>query len=288
MSDTTLTPPRGEGRTTAPPMDPRIGARRAEVEAEAQRERSKRWIHSLLLFLTAIICWAVLHSPLVAVDRITIEGLTGDTDGDLARQVLETSGVTFGEPLVRVNLDDARISVAGLAWVDEVSLHRAWNGEITINVSQRHAAAFVATGTGEILLVDPTGRVLERSPVGAVSDVRTSTGARPTLILDATADAQPGQWIVGDGLRLLDIGAAMPADIAAAVRHIGMTTRGVSAELATFGDPGVIVWLGGTEELDAKYAALRALIDATALRCAATVDLRAPNLPVLTRQPSCT
>lgn len=287
MTDTTFTP-RREGQATAPPMDPRIGARRAEVEAEAQRERSKRWIHSLLLFLAAIIGWAVLHSPLMAVDRITIDGIAGDTDGNLSRQVLETSGITFGEPLVRVNLDDARTSVAALAWVDEVTLHRAWNGEITIHVSQRHAAALVSTGTGEVLLVDPTGRVLERSPAGAVSDVRTSTGARPIMILDATADAQPGQWIVGDGLRLLDIGAAMPADIAAAVRHIGMTSRGVSAELATFGDPGVLVWLGGTDDLDAKYAALRALIDATALRCAATVDLRAPNLPVLTRQPTCT
>jgi cell division protein FtsQ len=261
---TTLQRPRGG------PIDPRIRARRIEVQRGYGRRRLQRLVDVGLVLAVAAGFAVALRSPLLDVDEVTVEGAE-HTPADV---VLEQAGITRGDQLMDVDLRAAGARVAELPWVAAVHLRRDLDGRIEVAVTERTPVALVGDGAAAVL-VDAEGQALAlgtEAPDAAAGLVRFSglgTGVAP-------------------GHRLPD-GAAQALALASALA----ATPGLGMELV-LGDEvlgrlesGIEVRFGAASQIDAKVRSLRTVLEQVDLTCAATIDVRSPGSPVLTRDEAC-
>ena len=104
--------------TTTISMDPRIRARREEVEAEASRIRVHRLVWVALGLVVLVGAGALsLRSPLFDVNEVQVLGVN-HTNPETIREV---SGISAGDTLLEVDMATAVAAIAELPWVDEVS-----------------------------------------------------------------------------------------------------------------------------------------------------------------------
>lgn len=259
------------GPTPAPAhMDPRIRARRIEVNRDLGRHRLRRLIDSALVVLVAAGFAAGLRSPLLDVDRVTVAGSV-HTPAD---EVIQRAGISPGDQLMDLDLAAAGQRVAELPWVARVELHRSLDGHIALKLTERLPVAVIGSGQ-EALLVGSDGHVL-----GPVSADPTLAGILPRLV------DNPWEPATGDHLPA----AAGPLELAA--RSAGLGSR-LSISLApdlpltARLEGGTEVRFGDAGRLDAKVRSLRTVLDQVDLSCAAVIDLRSPGSPVLTREQGC-
>ena len=254
-----------------PGIDPRIRARRIEVARSAGRRRLLRLLELGLLVAVAAGFAVAVRSPLLDVDEIRIAA--GEHTG--TRQVLRASGIAPGDQLLDIDLRAAGAQVAALPWVERVQLHRDIGGVVSIRVVERQPAAMVSGPEGP-LLVDLAGRVLAPAtelPADAPPLVEVTGGP---------AAPQPGQVLdhalrpaIGLAARL---STAVPGEVAAVV---------AGDELTATLERGGTVRFGDDSRLDAKLVSLATVLEQVDLQCLATLDLRLPGNPVLTREPTC-
>ncbi len=251
------------------PIDPRIRARRIEVQRVQGRRRLRRLIDLGLVGLVLAGFVGALWTPLLDVDAVAVEGAarTG------VEAVRERSGISLGAPLVGVDLRAAGNRIGALPWVEQVTLHRRVDGVVDISVVERTPVASVGVGSATVL-VDRDGRVL--GPAVTAPDV----GALPMLI---GVDAVPpvGSFLAEDHSDALLLAEQLDRVAPGAVASV--VARPLSAHLtqggeARFGDPS---------RLDAKIRSLRTVLDQVDLRCLAVLDLQLPGSPVLTREERC-
>ena len=107
---------------------PRIAQRRSAVSAEATRAGDRvrrRVLWSFLLLGLVILCgFLTTRSELLDVDEIRVNG----TEYTPAADVLSTAGIARGEPLLGLDLAEARMRIAQLPWVEQVYSSRSWRG----------------------------------------------------------------------------------------------------------------------------------------------------------------
>lgn len=282
-------------------MDPRISARREAVEQEALRKRGRQWLAALLIVLAFAAGVAALQSSLLDVDRIVVHGALVTSP----EQVAAVSEVVIAEPLYTVDLDRAVQAIATLPLVDEVQAQRSWNGSVSIEISERDAVAQISTESG-LVIVDAAGRVLSVEPE-----------LHPTLprIDGLELATAPGRWVDDDVVALTAIATALPEDVAIATDAIVLGESGVELRIvrraqnqlgavravsndgaadltdaAEVAGPDVQfsrVLLGDDRELAEKFWSIRAFLFGVDVACFATLDVRAPSVPVLTRHESC-
>jgi cell division septal protein FtsQ len=90
--------------TSAADVDPRIQARRDEVERAGHRRR-RRWRFAILGALALVAAaWFVTRTALLDVDRLEVEGAS-HLDPEAVRTA---SGVVVGDPLLDVDEGDVR------------------------------------------------------------------------------------------------------------------------------------------------------------------------------------
>jgi len=259
-------------------IDPRIKARRDDVEQAALRKRAQRWLLALIILLVFCAGAAASQSTLLDVDRIVIHGATTTSP----QQVAELSGVTLHEPLTSLDLGAAATAIATLPTVDEVTVRRNWNGTVSVNIVERRAVAqFLLPDTSSVV-VDGEGRVLS-------VDAAVREGL--PIVEGLTVATSAGQWLDSDGVNLASIAAALPADVARASRTLRADPDGLRLLLgAAPGDlssEGGQVLLGDGRQLSEKFWAVRAFLHGVDLECLATLDVRAPSVPVVVRHESC-
>jgi cell division protein FtsQ len=252
-------------------IDPRIRARRIEVQRDAGRRRLRRVIDAGLVLGVAALFVGALRTPLLQVRALRVSG-TAETP---TAQVLQRAGIRKGQQLVDVHLGSAADRIAALPWVGRVQLHRGLDGTVTIRVTERTPAAVVGEGDGT-LVVDADGRVLARA-----TDV-PSVAAELVRVAGLPADLEPGAFLPGrpqDALALAQrLGAAVPGAIAEV--SVG---RSLIASLAQGGR----VTFGDRSHLPAKLRSLQTMLDEVDLTCLDVLDLRVPASPVLTRRQGC-
>lgn len=252
-------------------IDPRIRARRIDVQRGMGRRRLQRLVDVGLLLAVVAGFAGALRSPLLDVDAVQPQG----NEHTPAELVLERSGIGRGDQLVDLDLRAAGERVAELPWIDDVHLHRGLDGRVTLRVTERTAVAVVGEGADGVLL-DREGRALARSgdePALGASLVRlTGLSARP----------QPGQFLPAGAAGALDLAARLAASAPGLVLEL-------SADDSLVGtlEPGIELRFGGAMQLDAKVRSLRTVLDQVDLTCAAVIDLRSPGSPVLTREEGC-
>ena len=188
-------------------MDPRIQARRDEVDRQRQRRR-RLWLAGAAAVVAVIaLVWFVTHSALLDVDHIRATATTHVSEQDL----LDASGLHPGDRLVDVDPGAVRNRLLALPWVQDATVDVDWWGTVNLAVSERTPVAAISDGAGAFVLADASGRALTTLPVGA-----DLGGA---IIVDGIAPVAPGERF-GPGLdapleviAALDTGRAHPGDL---------------------------------------------------------------------------
>lgn len=272
---------RTQGRSHAPPIDPRIAARRAEVQAEAaegtSRRRRRLALVTVVALVLAIAAAAALLSPLTSVQVIEVAGAQRTT----AAEVRAASGLTARPPMIRVDEAQVRAAIAALPWVKEVVLDRQWPRTLVVTVVERSPAAVApcqATGTSSCL-IDATGRVLaplSADPKGAA--------ALPRLV-GVPAAGPPGATVADAARGPLAVAVALPE----ALRPLVTGVRGEGSEVALdLQAPGrsetpPVIRLGGADRIPEKLTAAATVLARTSVNGVAVLDVRVPESPALTR-----
>ncbi|MCY3561356.1 MAG: FtsQ-type POTRA domain-containing protein [bacterium] len=252
---------------------PRIAQRRAAVDAATQLQESRRrrllWL-ALAVGLALVCGYLVTRSEMLDVDRLEVRGAK-TTD---AAEIISASGIRAGEPLLGLDLAAARTRIARLPWVQDVYSKKSWDGAVQFSVTERSAAAAVAI-PGAWAVVEEDGRVLALEPYPAA-------GMVPILGMNV-AHAAPGDWLNADQRGAVAVASALYDPVKPAVRAIEAGSDGFVLNLHGAGR----VLLGDGSRLGAKMLAVHTVMEQVNLRCLATLDVRAPGNPVLTRHNPC-
>lgn len=251
-------------------MDPRFRERRIEVRRFEGRRRLRVLVVITLVTAGAAGAWGATRSPLLDVDHITVQGAYRTP----VEEVITAAAVRLGQPLADVDRTGAGSGVEALPWVGAARVERRWPGRVLIVVTERSGAAVVAADGGGFAVVDGTGRVLEvvESP--------------PDGLIPLTAAAPaggPGSRLAPESMAALTVAAALPPSLLARTAGVGPATsdpREVELRLK----PEGIVRLGAADDLDRKFDALTAVMAQVDLGNLTVLDVRRPEVPVLTRR----
>ena len=253
-----------------PRVDPRIRARRIAVRRHEGRQRLRR-VMALGVVLGGLAAVAgAAFSPLLDVDRIRVDGAA--RSGSDA--VLAAAGLRTGVAMVAVDGDGAAARVEELPWVAEVEVARAWPGMVVVQVTERTAAAAVADGEGTWLLIDADGRALERV-----------TGEAPTLpVVDGLdPDAAPGELVTGADSALALV-AVLPPSLRDRVTGVATDADAIELEVVLANGERALAELGPPTQLEAKLVSLATILEQVDPAGLTRIDLRVPDVSVLTRR----
>jgi cell division protein FtsQ len=207
------------GEKSADAVDPRMRARRREVQRAAGLRRFRVLI-AVATVLTLIIGGSILiQSPLFSVKEVKVTGVRY-TD---AEAVQEVANSLQGQPLYRADLGQAQDAILLQPWVRRVRIVRTWPRTITIDIAERTPVAAVQAEDQNWRVIDVEGRVLALTqgkpidfieikgdpapvPVGETVSEPMISGARLAEMLPGRLKAITTRVIVGgDGAVALDI-----------------------------------------------------------------------------------
>ena len=267
---------------TAPPpaltkIDPRIRARRIEVQRGQGRRRLRRlaWFGGLVAVVAGLV--GLTRTALLDVDHIEVVGAV--RTGEAAIQA--ASGVATGDRLTGVPLDRVARRVGALPWVATARVTRGWPNAVRIEVVERQplAAAPVrgmgGKGGGWVLL-DQVGRQL--APVAQPPPGVTRLEVQPVR-------PAPGEGTASAFQAMLSVAASVPPSLRARVLVLRPTGSGeVGATVRLRNGETAAVDLGPPDQLDRKWLALASVIEQVDPRGLGRIDLRVPGAPALRRR----
>ena len=251
-------------------VDPRMKARRVAV----LRAQGRRRLHILIVLAAVAVAagaaYGVSRTPLVDVDRITIGG-----GADRDAEILASTGLAAGMPMVSVDLRATEKSIASLPWVRSARVWRDWPATVRIEVESRVPVAAVPASGGRTALVDSYGYVTGWAP----------PDTEPAVIPVAV----PFAGRLGDIHTAADgplaVVTALPDDLRAWVSAV--TADPVDGRLGLQLSGGATVLLGQQDLLDDKISAVRAVLAGTELDCITGIDVTMPDIVTVTRHEPC-
>lgn len=268
-------------------VDPRMKARRVAVLRAEGRRRLRILVVALGVVLAAGAAWGVSLTPLLDVDRMAVSGI----DPADRAEIVESSQLSVGMPMVFLDVDDAQSSIAALPWVRSARVWRDWPATVRIAVDPRVPAAVVPASGGRTAVIDAYGYAIGwgSRPAGpdAKADGSDPTAGSQTAALPHVSVPFSGQ--LGDIHTAADgplaVVAAMPDDLRAWVQTVtleeGLNRIGlelIGGATAVLGDPVLI---------DDKISALRAVLATADLECITTIDVTMPDLATVSRHHPC-
>jgi len=264
----------------SPMIDPRIAARREQVEADAAAvmRRRRRWrlvgVAALALIVGAGA--VTVLSPLAGVRTIEVTGASR-TGSDAVRSA---TGLRSGAPLVRIDTDAVVARVAALAWVRRVTLERRWPRTVVLTVEERTAVAVTpCRAVPQGCLVDRSGRVL-----GPVVPDDGTTATLPRLVGVPVA-GDPGTQLPETAQGPLAVASILPSALRPLVAGVRGEGAEVTLDLEAPGRSGgpPVVRLGPLERVPEKLTAAATVLARTSVNAVAVLDVRVPESPALTR-----
>ncbi|HEX7166070.1 MAG TPA: FtsQ-type POTRA domain-containing protein [Acidimicrobiales bacterium] len=247
---------------------PRIRQRRVEVRRDEGRRRLRFLLWSVGVAGAMVLGFGATRSPLLDVDTVEVRGATNTRQED----VLRASGLDRSPPLTDVDAHEVEAAIERLPWVESARVARRWPGTVEVTLLERTPLAAVPAPDGAWALADLSGRVLSHEPAPPGELIRIEhpqpVGAPGSTVPRATLAA----------LRLVD---ALPPQLAGRVPVIAV---GENGGLEVRLDGKTPVQLGPPSQLDAKLVALGTLLQKADLARVASIDVRVPTAPVLTRR----
>ncbi|MEJ7844181.1 MAG: FtsQ-type POTRA domain-containing protein [Acidimicrobiales bacterium] len=284
---TSRPPPAGRGPGVAAGIDPRIAARRDAVRHGEGRRRARRIAVVAGTVVTVAAAAGMTRSPALDLDAVEVVGATR-TPTEVVLATVTDAGVVRGTAMTDLDVAVAEDALAELPWVLDVSVRRVWPGTVRIDLRERVAAAAVTTADG-VVLVAADGTVLDDT---ALDDTALDDTVLDDIVLVTEVPDPPAPGgVVGEATRpLLAVAAAVPTTLRPMVAAVAPgTAGGVDLVLAaSAGVPdGVRVALGAAADPGAAFVAVATVLDQVDLTCLASIDVRVPSAPVLTRGPAC-
>jgi cell division protein FtsQ len=249
-------------------IDPKIRARREQVQYERHRRRGRRL---LLISIAAAVVAAgfwTFRSPLFDVDRITVQG--ADRSG--ADVVREATGIDHGDRLATAPLDRIAERVRALPWIESATVSRSWPGTIAVSVVERTPLAAAEVGFLAWLLVDGDGRQLGNGdPTGLVG-------------LDPIPFApEPGHRVPATYRGVIEVASSMPTRLRPMVVALRPAEGDeVDATLKLDGGEEATVRLGRADQLERKWLSVLSILENADLAGISQIDVRVPAVPALT------
>jgi len=118
-----------------------------------------------VVLFAGVVVWIVYGTALLGVRDVRVVG----ADLLTPAQVEQAAAVPLRRPLARVDLDEVRARVQGLAPVDRAIVSRSWPGTIKVEVVERTPVAAVPVNPGQWTLIDGSGvayRTVDKVPAG--------------------------------------------------------------------------------------------------------------------------
>ena len=248
-------------------MDPRLRQRWVETRRREGRRRLRIVAGVLAVGMLVGGSWGVTRSPLLDIDRVVVEGATRSG----ARVVAETSAVRPGQPLLDLDRGTAARRVGALPWVLRAEVDRDWPGTVRIRVTERVPVAVTRANGGAWALLDRSAKVLALVPT-----------APPGLaVVEGLPEAGgPGARLGAKAAEALGVVTALPPALTPRVAAVAVGDGGISLRLAPHGE----VRLGPAEAMEEKLQAALTVLGVVDGRTVATLDVRIPTAPVLTRR----
>lgn len=240
---------------------PRAGTVRTGVRRLAPRRRT---LAAALLCALALAggWWWLRDSSLVAVQEVQITGLHGQQTAPI-RDALTAAALDM--TTLHVREDALRAAVRGYPVVADVTASGHVPHALAIHVAE-HVAVAAVQADGRSVAVAGDGTLLRGVDAGGAAAV--------------AAKAVPGGARLTDPLALAQVrilGAA-PTALRARVTRMFTGGRGLQAQLRD----GPVVAFGGATRLEAKWAALTAVLADPASAGATVIDVTVPASPVAT------
>ncbi len=268
-------------------VDPRMMARRVAVLRAEGRRRLRILMVALGVVLAAAAAWGVSLTPLLDVDRMAVSGV----DPANRAEILESSQLSVGMPMVFLDVDAAQSSIAALPWVRSARVWRDWPATVRIAVDPRVPAAVVPAGGGRTALIDAYGYAIGwgATPAGLDAQADGSDPAAGSPLAGLPHVSVPFSGQLGDIHTAADgplaVVAAMPDDLRAWVRTVTVEEGQDRMGLELIG--GATALLGDPVLIDDKISALRAVLATADLECITTIDVTMPDLATVTRHHPC-
>lgn len=243
-------------------MDRRMAERRHHVTEERARTRLRLVIGLVVLVAVAAAGFALVRSPLLSIDRVTV---TGAEHSDPAA-VLARFDVVPGTPTVSVDADAVEAALRADPWIADARVVVSWPGSVDVEVTEQVPVAAVATAGG-YAFVTVDGVVVEMldDPMGLA-----------LIAADVPETIRPGATIsTAATLGALEFIGWLPADIA----RVTVVSVDEAGQLAATVDD-LTVRLGRAREMQSKALALIALIG-RGLAPGSYVDITAPRRPAV-------
>jgi len=250
-------------------VEPRLVERRRQVRQAEHRRRTRRLVVIGAVFAVLAAAVAALLSPLSNVDRVTVVGSGDVRDED----VLAASGIDRGDQLLELDVQDARRRIMALPRVASARVVREWPDEVRISITEERPVASLVTAD-DVVLVSSTGRVLEQL-----------TEPDPSLPQMSVEGPAPVGSELSDRLGpSLAVFVRMSEDLVPELSTASLTADGTM----TFELPdGAVVEFGPPEDVASKLVALQSVLSQVVRDCMATLDVREPSRPSVSRGPGC-
>jgi cell division protein FtsQ len=248
-------------------IDPRLRQRWVETRRREGRRRLRVVFGVVTVGVLGGAAWGATRSPLLDVDQVVVEGADRSGTG----VVRDASTVRRGEPLVGVDHGAAARRITALPCVLRAEVRREWPGTVRIRVTERVPVAATRGGGGAWALLDRSARVLALVPAPPAG----------LTVVDGISEAgPPGTRLAAGAAEALGVVTALPPALAPRVAAVAVGGEGISLRLVPHGE----VRLGTPEALEDKLRAVLTVLGVVDGRTVATLDVRIPAAPVLTRR----
>jgi cell division protein FtsQ len=247
-------------------MDPRMSARRTAVIREQGQRRLL--IAGVALGAAGLVVggWFLVHTPLFSARSVTVTGNVHES----AAEVVAEAGLASHPPLLDVNTGAAATRLEQLPWVRSATVHVSWPDGVHIAVTEETARFTVATADGAWESLSNDGRVLGES------------ATRPSGLLLLTVPeppGQPGTLLSTKDAPGLRVASTLPPSFVGQVAAVTVEPAGwVQLALTT----PVVVDIGTTSELTAKYEDVSSILAGATLHSGDVIDVSVPDAPTVT------
>lgn len=237
-------------------------ARRLAARPRRPRLRTVLALAVVAALLTAGWFW-LRDSSLVAVKAVTVTGIAGE-QADEIRRALEEAGRSM--TTLHVRHDALETAVAPFSVVKRIEVTTDFPDRLRVHVVTNVAVGAVQAD-GRAIAATADGTLLRDVPVRdglPIVPLRGPPGG------DRVDEATARQALAALG--------AAPEALRTRVAHVGASpARGLELQLAN----GPAVWFGDDAQLEAKWAALAAVLADPEAAGAAYIDVTAPSRPAV-------
>lgn len=250
----------------APTVD-RFEARRRRVERTARRRRLRRLGAVVAAVALVALVWAAFSTPWLTLQQLDIH--PGTRMG--VNEIEAAAGVSTGDRLLTLDTGAVERRLEASPWVERASVAVRWPTTLRIRIVERRPIG-VAVGGGAPAMAVVDGGVVA-GPVGPAD--------AEVVPLDLGSAPRWGRRLPAAAVEAVTAVGALPRTVAAEVSGARLTLLGgIELDLRR----GGVVVFGPPEQLEAKYAALEAILGGEVdLRGLRRLDVSVPSAPTITR-----